>query len=90
MAIVGMDVEQVQHLGQNLKNQAEAIQHVISAVNSLVQQSQEIWKGHDAQEFHGWWEQQHRPALDHVRQAVEGLGQSALNNASAQADASGH
>jgi WXG100 family type VII secretion target len=90
MAIVGLDVGAVEQLGHNLKSQAEAIQSVINAVNSLVQHSQEIWKGSDATEFHGWWEQQHRPALDHVRQAVEGLGQSALNNASQQAEASRH
>jgi len=90
MAIVGMDVEQVQGLGNNLKHQAEAIAQVIAAVNGLVQHSQEVWKGHDATEFLGYWEHQHRPALQHVMEAVSGLGQSAMNNASEQSQVSGH
>lgn len=84
MALVGMDVEQVQQLGNNLKNQAEAIQGVINAVNGLVDNSQAIWKGKDAGDFLGWWNNEHRPALERVRQAVDGLGQSALNNAEDQ------
>lgn len=86
MAFVGMDVEAVQQLGNDLKQQAEAVQQVINAVNGLVNHSQDIWKGKDASEFLGYWEQQHRPALDAVRQAVEGLGQSAQNNAQEQAN----
>jgi uncharacterized protein YukE len=87
--LVGMDVEQVEKLGHSLQSQAHAIEQVITAVNHLVAHSQEIWKGHDATQFHEHWNAQHRPALQHVREAVQGLGQSALNNAREQREVSG-
>jgi len=88
--LVGMDVEQVEKLGNSLKNQAHAIEQVINAVNHLVTHSQEIWKGHDARQFNEHWTAQHRPALQRVRDAVQGLGQSAMNNAREQRDVSAH
>jgi len=49
---------------------------------------QDIWKGQDSVQFAGWWRDQHRPALDRARQAIEGLGTSAHNNAADQRSAS--
>jgi WXG100 family type VII secretion target len=90
MSLIGMDPELVDQLGNNLKGQADAIQGVINAVNGLVMHSQDIWKGQDAMQFLHWWETQHRPALQHVMEAVNGLAQSAHNNANEQRSTSGH
>jgi uncharacterized protein YukE len=84
-----MDVDAVLHTSTQLKSQGEAIQHVITTVNQLVNQLPNIWKGKDAAEFEGWWNNQHRPALQHAADAIHGLGQSAYNNAQDQIAASG-
>lgn len=89
MALVGMDVEAVQNLGHQLQSQSEALNNAIRAIEGLVRQSQDVWKGSDASEFLGWWESQHRPALQQASEAIRGLGQAALNNASEQAQVSG-
>ncbi len=90
MALIGMDVDAVNQLAADLRNQAGAIDQVISAVNNLVAHSQEIWKGQDASNFAGWWDNQHRPALQHVRDEITGLATSAHNNATEQSQVSGH
>jgi uncharacterized protein YukE len=87
---MGMDVDQVENIGHQLKKQAQDIQGVINAVNGLIGQAESNWQGHDAQQFKSWWETQHRPALHNAMQAVDGLGQSAFNNASEQRSVSGH
>lgn len=88
MALVGMDVEHVQNIGRQLQQQAEAITHVISAVDGLIAQAEGAWKGQDAIQFRDWWNSQHKPHLQQASEAVRGLGQSALNNASEQAQVS--
>lgn len=89
MTFQGMDVPQVQSIGNQLKHQADQINSVISAINGLVSQLPGVWHGKDATEFESWWNTQHRPALQNAAQAVAGLGQSALNNAQDQINASG-
>ncbi|MDX6245911.1 MAG: hypothetical protein QOE76_3634 [Frankiales bacterium] len=84
MAFEGMDVDQVSNAGQQLKHQAEQINTVINTINGLVSHLGQVWHGKDATDFEGWWNSQHRPALVAAAQAIEGLGQSALNNAEAQ------
>jgi len=86
--IIGMDVDAVEQLSRDLKTQAGEIHSVISAVDRLINQMQDIWKGQDSVQFAGWWRDQHRPALDRARQAIEGLGTSAHNNAADQRSAS--
>jgi uncharacterized protein YukE len=84
MAFEGMDVAQVTNVGNQLRHQGDQIDQIVSAINGLVGQLPGIWHGKDATEFEGWWTQQHRPALQAASAAIHGLGQSALNNASAQ------
>jgi uncharacterized protein YukE len=88
MAFEGMDVDQVTHVGNQLKQQSDQIDHVISTINGLIHGLNGIWHGKDAVEFEGWWNNQHMPALKNASAAIHGLGQSALNNASDQASAS--
>lgn len=84
MAFEGMDVEVVSSLGNQLRHQESAIHSIVSAIDGIVNQMEGSWKGHDATEFQNWWQSQHKPALMNAASAVGGLGQSALNNASAQ------
>lgn len=88
MAFEGMDVAEVQSLAGQLHNQAESIGQVVAAIDSLIGQLEGVWRGADATEFAGWWQQQHKPHLLNAQAAIDGLHQSALNNAQAQIDAS--
>jgi WXG100 family type VII secretion target len=89
MAMVGMDVEHVQNLAGQLHQQAEAIQSVIGNIDRIVTQLESAWQGQDARQFADWWNQQHKPALHNAQQAIEGLHQSAMNNATEQSTVSG-
>ena len=84
----GMNVEQVQNLARQLQCKGDEIDSLANSINSLIDQLQANWKGHDAVEFKGWWDSQHRPALQKLSDAIKGLGQSANFNAQAQADVS--
>lgn len=88
MAFEGMDVDQVTSIGNQLKTQADQINNVIAAINGLVSQLPGVWQGRDATEFESWWNNQHKPALVNAATAVNGLGVSAINNATAQANVS--
>ena len=81
---VGMDVGAVQQLSKELRAEAGKIGEVISKIDNLVNNMPNIWKGHDSEQFSGWWRDQHRKALHAAQDAIEGLGQSAQNNASEQ------
>lgn len=89
VAFEGMDPDVVYGLGQQLKNQESSLHSIVSAVDGIINQIEGAWKGQDATEFQGWWQQQHRPALLAAAEAVGGLGQSAWNNVNQQRQASG-
>jgi WXG100 family type VII secretion target len=80
----GMDPDVVEGLGNQLKNQENSIQSIVSAVDGIINQIEGSWRGNDATEFMGWWQQQHKPALVAAATAIGGLGTSAQNNAAAQ------
>lgn len=84
----GMDVDQVSSIANQLSAQGDAIDHVITTISGLVNGLPGVWKGKDATEFEGWWNNQHRPALTQASQAVHGLATSARNNVAAQQNAS--
>lgn len=86
---VGMDVDQVQQLSKDLRAQAERIEDVSGRIDDLIRRMGTIWRGTDAERFADWWSSQHRPAVRAVHDAIEGLAQSAKNNADDQARASG-
>ncbi len=90
MSFTGMNIPEVESLGHQLINQSNTIESVISAVDGLINTIDSVWKGPDATAFVGWWHSQHRPNLVNAASAVQGLGQSALNNAQQQIDVSSH
>ncbi len=90
MARLGMDDTEVERVGNSLKSQAANLESTIHQISTLVSQAVSAWDGNDAVQFQDWWNSQHKPALEQARQAIEGLGQSALNNVAAQRDTSAH
>lgn len=90
MAMSGMDPDVIERIGTQLKSQAQQIESVIHAIEGLIGEARASWQGQDAVQFNDWWTSQHRPALSNAQQAIDGLGQSAMNNAAQQRDASAH
>src|SRR5262245_26373154 len=79
-----MDAEVVEQAGRQLKNQAANIGTLIAQLDKIVNTLPSVWDGQDAQRFvHSWWPE-HKKALVAAQHSVDGLGQSALNNASDQ------
>ncbi len=88
MAEVGMDADVVRGLSSKLDVEAGRIATVVGDVDRLLSGIDAEWLGRDADQFIGWWRQQHRGALLTLHDAVAGLAQSVRNNASAQDTAS--
>lgn len=82
----GMNIEEVRALGQFLQQQKGVIEGIINQIESKV--SAAGWEGPDAQRFKGEWWPKHKAALQQTGEELHGFGQSALNNASAQEQAS--
>ncbi len=83
----GMDVGEIRRLGGSLQSTAESIDALIRDVDRTVSGSS--WVGPDAVRFKSQWWPGHKAHLQKVSRDLHGLGQSALNNASEQEDASG-
>lgn len=82
----GMNYQEVIDTGNDLKAQAKAIHDMIIAIDRRVRDT--TWVGHDADMFKNDWWPQHRAELNNIHDQLDGLGQSALNNAQAQHDVS--
>lgn len=88
MARQGMDVEAVEQKARELKNHAVAIGNLIAQLDQAVASLPSVWEGADAQQFVNDWWPEHKRALQAAQSAVDGLGQSAINNAAAQREVS--
>jgi uncharacterized protein YukE len=81
---MGMDADLVEQSGRQLKSQASQLGSLVTQLDRLVNGLPSVWDGPDAQRFvHQWWPE-HRKMLTAAQQQIDGLGQSALNNASEQ------
>lgn len=89
MARMGMDVDQVEQTGRRLKNYANSIDTLVSQLDKVVNALPAVWQGPDAQRFVTQWWPEHRKSLVTAKSSIDGLGQSALNNASEQRQVSG-
>lgn len=88
MAQMGMDVEAVESIGRQLKQSASSVDQIVSTLDRTVNGLPSLWEGPDAQRFLQSWPA-FRKSLVAAQASVAGLGQSALNNASEQRQASG-
>lgn len=83
----GMNVQEVKDLGAKLKDVSHSITEMVNLLNGKVNNTS--WVGPDASKFKNDWWPQHRTHLQNMVRDLDGFGQSALNNASAQETASG-
>ena len=90
MARMGMDVDEVERAGRDLKGLANDLRGLMSRIDGVVNNLPSIWEGKDANDFVQDWWPGHKRNLDQVIGSIDGLGQSALNNASEQRNVSGH
>jgi len=88
MAQMGMDVEAVENVGRQLKQSAASVDTIVGTLDRTVSGLSSVWEGPDAQRFAQSWPT-FRKSLLAAQASVAGLGQSALNNASEQREASG-
>lgn len=84
----GMDVEAVKTLGHQMQTAAGNIDQLVNQINTLLHNT--AWLGNDANQFKNDWWPKHMQALKAASHDLQGVGQSALNNASDQETASGH
>ena len=89
VAQMGMDVDAVESVGRQLKQSADAVNGIVSGIDKTVNGLLQVWDGPDAQRFVQQSWPTFRKSLVAAQTTVEGLGQSALNNASEQREASG-
>jgi surface antigen/uncharacterized protein YukE len=88
MTQMGMDVEAVENVGRELKQSATSVDQIVGGLDKTVNSLLQIWDGPDAQRLVQNWPA-FRKSLVVAQASVAGLGQSALNNASEQRNASG-
>jgi surface antigen len=85
---MGMDVDQVTAAGMALKDRAAEIDTLVAKLDGIVRSTHGVWEGADSDQFVNEWWPEHKKTLVAASSHVAGLGQSALNNASEQQDAS--
>ena len=87
MVQLGMDVEAVENAGRQLKQTASSVDAIVGTLDKTVSGLSSLWDGPDAQRLMQSWPT-FRKSLLAAQASVAGLGQSALNNASEQREAS--
>ena len=85
----GMNIAAVSAFGKRLQHEfSKRLEQMTFEMERMVQESAGSWIGPDADQFRGWWPQK-RAALAAMSTDLYGFGQSALNNATEQQEASG-
>lgn len=81
---LGMEPDAVEAAGRELKRQSDILSQSVARVDGLALRAGANWQGRDAQDFINAWRGRHRGALLRVQQSVEGLGTTAIRNATEQ------
>ena len=90
MARMGMDVDAVEQASRDLKARAAEITTLMGQIDKIVNHLSSVWDGKDANDFvHNWWPG-HKKNMTAIASAIQGLGQSAQNNANDQRNVSNH
>jgi uncharacterized protein YukE len=84
MTYRGMDADAVEQRARQLKAHAASVGGLVTQIEREITGLLAVWEGPDAQQFVNEWWPQHKKALISAQHNVDGLGQSALNNASEQ------
>jgi uncharacterized protein YukE len=83
---LGMDVQEVHNLANQLNNSASEIQSIINTITGQLNGVQ--WTGTDATRFRGDWTGTHVAQLTTVKNALEDASRLATQNAQQQEQAS--
>lgn len=83
----GMNLQDVESLGYFLKGKGATLEELVADLDRQVRKPD--WQGADADRFRNDWWPKHKGYLRSAAKDIEGLGQSALNNARDQRAASG-
>lgn len=84
----GMNVENVRGIAKQLDGQANAVEHVLSAVDKLIHQATTDWLGRDSQQFQQLWTGQYKGQLQKLKGDLTDLAVKARNSAAGQEQAS--
>ena len=82
MAVLGLDVEQVQTLSKQLNQESQNIQQILKTLTGALNGTQ--WSGPDASAFRNDWSGSHTAALNNVANALQQASAAASKNASDQ------
>jgi uncharacterized protein YukE len=88
MARMGMDVEAVEGVSNQLKTQAGQIGALVVAIDRLVSGLTGVWDGPDAHAFVSQAWPEHKKQLMNAQTQIEILGKSAATNAQQQREVS--
>ncbi|GEM_PF-2001842 len=85
----GMNIAEIEAFGNRLQQHfAAQLNGIADEIETVVGQTSGSWVGPDAEKFRSWWPAK-RSTLRATADDVHGFGQSALNNAAEQRQASG-
>ncbi len=70
--LIGGDVDQLNHLGDQLKLKQGDIDQIISAVRSALGNT--VWQGPARDRFEGEWHSSFEPALGQMKEAFDAAG----------------
>jgi uncharacterized protein YukE len=85
----GMDIAEIEAFGNRLQQHfSTQLNSIADELETVVGQTSSSWVGPDGEKFRSWWPAK-RSAIRATADDVHGFGQSALNNASEQRNASG-
>ena len=82
MAMIGMDIEQVRQLATQFGVKADAINDIITDINSRLGSTE--WRGQDAEQFRNDWNSSLTTQLRNVSQALRDAQTTANRNADEQ------
>jgi len=78
MAFVGADIEQMQQLEATLRQQAEALQNIMSTIKTKVYATE--WRGPDAEAFKSQWDSVHTQSMNKVVNELQTVANTVKSN----------
>jgi WXG100 family type VII secretion target len=84
----GMNVDAIEKLAKDLKNEAGKVSEISNSVTKLMATAKGNWKGQDADKFDEDWNNSYKKTLSDLAKKLEELGTKAGTNAKQQRDTS--
>jgi uncharacterized protein YukE len=84
MVDLGMDVDTIRDVAAKINAQAQQLNGIVGAVDTLSTNAVDVWHGHDSTDFHGYWYNTHRPSLENLVAALTELARVLARNLAEQ------